>query len=275
MFGSTWYYGTLRKYIILFGTLFNNIYINRQLTNGETVQTIRVPLTYSPKEKMLARLKGDPNLNRPVAMHLPVMSFEILGMEYDPSRKLNTVNKFVNVKSPDKSQQKFQYNPVPYNIEFNLSIMVKNAEDGNRILEQILPYFTPEWTATLNLVPEMGIKLDVPVILNSVDMQDTYEGDFIERRAMTWTLSFILKGYIFGPVKKQKIIKFANTNLYISGANNISDDIGNVVYSESIKVSPGLLANGSPTSNAELTISADEITLEDNYGFIIEFDRGL
>ena len=275
MFGATWYYGTLRKYIILFGTLFNNIYINRQLTNGQTVQTIKVPLTYSPKEKMLARLKGDPNLNRPIAMSLPVMSFEIIGMEYDPMRKLNTVNKFVNVKNTDKSQQKFQYNPVPYNIEFNLNIMVKNAEDGNRILEQILPYFTPEWTATVNLVPDMGIKLDIPVILNSVDMQDTYEGDFGERRAMTWTLTFILKGYIFGPTKKQKIIKFANTNLYISGANNISDDLGNITYSESVKVSPGMLANGSPTSNSSLSVSADEITIDDNYGFIIDFDRGI
>ena len=205
MFGSTWYNGTLRKYIILFGTLFNNVYINRQLNSGQIAQTIKVPLTYSPKEKMLARLKGDPNLNRPVAMTLPVMSFEILGMEYDPTRKLNTINKFVNIKNTDKSQQKFQYNPVPYNIQFNLNIMVKNAEDGNRILEQILPYFTPEWTATVNLVPDMGIKLDIPIILDSVDMQDSYEGDFGERRAMIWTLSFILKGYIFGPTKKQKV----------------------------------------------------------------------
>jgi hypothetical protein len=275
MFGSTWYYGTLRKYIILFGTLFNNVYINRQLNSGQLAQTIKVPLTYSPKEKMLARLKGDPNLNRPVAMSLPVMSFEILGMEYDPTRKLNTINKFVNTKNTDKSQQKFQYNPVPYNIQFNLNIMVKNAEDGNRILEQILPYFTPEWTATVNLVPDMGIKLDVPIILNSVDMQDSYEGDFGERRAMVWTLSFILKGYIFGPTKKQKVIKFANTNLYISAANNIADDLGNITYSESIKIKPGLLANGSPTSNSSLSVATDEITLEDNYGFIIDFDRGI
>lgn len=275
MFGATWYNGTLRKYIILFGTLFNNVYINRQLNSGQLAQTIKVPLTYSPKEKMLARLKGDPNLNRPIAMSLPVMSFEILGMEYDPTRKLNTINKFVNLKTADKSQQKFQYNPVPYNIQFNLNIMVKNAEDGNRILEQILPYFTPEWTATVNLVPDMGIKLDIPIILDSVDMQDSYEGDFGERRAMVWTLSFILKGYIFGPTKKQKIIKFANTNLYISAANNIADDLGNITYSESIKIKPGLLANGSPTSNSSLSIATDEITLEDNYGFIIDFDRGI
>jgi len=273
MFNQTWYYGTIRKYIILFGTLFNDVYINRTNADGETVQTLKIPLTYAPKEKMLSRLQGDPTLTRPVAMQLPIMSFEITGMEYDPARKLNTVNRFASLTSSSKDQQKFQYNPVPYNIFLNLNIMVKNAEDGNRILEQILPFFTPEWTTTLNLVPELDIKYDIPVILDSVEMQDVYDGNFTERRTLIWNLSFVLKGYIFGPVKKQKVIKIATTNFKVPTTNTIEQGIGNTATLEYLTVKPGLLANGLPTSNSSLSISVDGITVDDNYGFIIQFEE--
>jgi len=288
MFNQTWYYGTIRKYIILFGTLFNNIYVNREDANGELIQTLKIPLTYAPKEKMLARLQGDPNLNRPFAMLLPAMSFEITGMTYDSTRKLNTVNKFVQAIDADATtKQKFQYNPVPYNINLNLNIMVKNAEDGNKILEQILPYFTPEWSATLNLVPELDIKHDIPIILNTIDIQDVYEGAFIERKTLIWTLSFTLKGYIFGPVRKQSIIKFANTSLYpVARAEDFNDVVGVLptTSAEVVTVQPGVTSNNQPVGidqNGLLTgipasnsIPLDQISANSNYGFIIDFDKG-
>lgn len=288
MFNQTWYYGTIRKYIILFGTLFNNIYVNREDANGELIQTLKIPLTYAPKEKMLARLQGDPNLNRPFAMLLPAMSFEITGMTYDSTRKLNTVNKFVQAIDADATtKQKFQYNPVPYNINLNLNIMVKNAEDGNKILEQILPYFTPEWSATLNLVPELDIKHDIPIILNTIDIQDVYEGAFIERKTLIWTLSFTLKGYIFGPVRKQSIIKIANTSLYpVARAEDFNDVVGVLptTSAEVVTVQPGVTSNNQPVGidqNGLLTglpasnsIPIDQISANSNYGFIIDFDKG-
>lgn len=288
MFNQTWYYGTIRKYIILFGTLFNNIYVNREDASGELIQTLKIPLTYAPKEKMLARLQGDPNLNRPFAMLLPAMSFEITGMTYDSTRKLNTVNKFVQaIDTSATTSQKFQYNPVPYNINLNLNIMVKNAEDGNKILEQILPYFTPEWSATLNLVPELDIKHDIPIILNTIDIQDVYEGAFIERKTLIWTLSFTLKGYIFGPVRKQSIIKFANTSLYpVARAEDFNDVVGVLptTSAEVVTVQPGVTSNNQPVGidqNGLLTgipasnsIPLDQISANSNYGFIIDFDKG-
>lgn len=288
MFNQTWYYGTIRKYIILFGTLFNNIYVNREDASGELIQTLKVPLTYAPKEKMLARLQGDPNLNRPIAMSLPAMSFEITGMAYDSDRKLNTVNKFVQaIDTAATTKQKFQYNPVPYNINLNLNIMVKNAEDGNKILEQILPFFTPEWSATLNLVPELDIKHDIPVVLNTIDIQDVYEGAFIERKTLIWTISFTLKGYIFGPVKKQSIIKIANTSIYpVAREEDFADaiDVLPTTAAEVVTVQPGVTANnlpvgidqnglltGRPASNS---IPIGQISANSNYGFIIDFDKG-
>jgi hypothetical protein len=288
MFNQTWYYGTIRKYIILFGTLFNDLYVNREDANGELIQTLKVPLTYAPKEKMLARLQGDPNLDRPIAMSLPAMSFEITGMSYDSDRKLNTVNKFVQaIDTAATTSQKFQYNPVPYNINLNLNIMVKNAEDGNKILEQILPYFTPEWSVTLNLVPELSIKHDIPVVLNTIDLQDVYEGAFIERKTLIWTLSFTLKGYIFGPIKKQSIIKIANTALYpVAREEDFTDAIDTLptTAAETVKVQPGVTANNKPVGidkNGLLTglpasnsIPIGQISANSNYGFIIDFDKG-
>ena len=199
MFGQTWQHSTLRKYVILFGTLFNNLHINREDSAGETIQTLKIPLSYGPKEKFLARLEGNPQLDREIAVVLPRMAFEMIDLNYDNDRKMGTINKIVATGSDDNSV-KYMYAPVPYNIQFNLYVMTKNAEDGTRIIEQILPYFTPSWTSTVNILPEMNHKIDVPLTLNSVTSEDTFEGDFIQRRAIIWTLSFTMKGQLFGPV---------------------------------------------------------------------------
>jgi hypothetical protein len=269
---STFYHGTIRKYVVVFGTLFNNIYINRVDSTGEQVQSMKVPLSYGPKDKFLARLENDPTFNRP-AMVLPRMAFEISSMSYAADRKLNTVNR--NMKAvADTNKVLYNYMQVPYDIGFTLYIMIKNADDGTRIIEQILPYFTPEWTLTANLIPSLGLNVDLPVVLNNVGMQDTYEGDFINRRAIVWTLDFTMKAYLFGPVKKTGLITLANTNFIVPNLITIDQAIGNtsVTAAERITITPGLTANGTPTANAQASIDRNEIMATDDYGFIIDFE---
>lgn len=262
MFGHTYYHGVVRKYVALFGTLFNDIYINRYDPDTDITQSVKVPINYGPREKVLARVVSDPELNKMPAIQLPRMTFEIASMTYASSRKLNTLGKRYKQDATDSSKLSYQYNPVPYDIGFALSIIVKNADDGANIVEQILPFFTPEWTTTVEIIPEMDLTVDIPVILNSVDVQDDYEGDYVTRRSLIWTLNFTMKAYVFGPVRKSGVIKFANTNIYDSTATPNT-------HLSSIDTRPGLTANGAPTSNAELTVALGEIESSDNYGFII------
>jgi hypothetical protein len=269
MFGHTWYFSTIRKYVILFGTLFNDIHITRTNAAGDTTHLLKVPLSYAPKEKMLTRFENDPNIDRETAVLLPRMSFEMASVTYDSSRKLNTLGKAV-VKDASANKLKYQYNPVPYNFDFTLYVYVKNAEDATKIIEQILPFFTPEWTSTVNLIPEMNITMDIPVTLNNIAIEDTYDGSFKDRRALIWTLNFTLKGYIYGPVKKNAVIKFANTTFYIPTVTNLRDAVGNTSPIDRVTVAPGLDANGNPTSNASISISRDLIEADDDYGFITD-----
>ena len=266
------YFSLIRKYIICFGTLFNNIYITRTDKTGKVKDLIRVPITYGPRDKALARVVEDPNIDRPTAVYpLPMMSFEITGFDYDGSRKLQTVNR-VSVNDTDKNKRKYQYAPVPYNISFQLSILCKNAEDGTKIVEQILPFFTPDWTVTANIIPEMNIKHDIPVILNRVGIEDVYDGNFADRRSMVWTLDFTLKGYLYGPVKTAKVIKYANTQIFVppDTADSISDVEDPVV---TIHIQPGLTANGQPTSNSSISIPVNDIVASDDFGFVIDIDE--
>lgn len=265
----TYNHGAIRKYIILFGTLFNDIYINRKgkTTDEDYVQTLRVPLSYGPKEKFLSRVDGDPSFTRPTAIVLPRMSFEIVDIAYAPDRKMPKVNKIVASNPDDPTRLNFAYSPVPYDINVELSIMTKNADDGTQIVEQILPYFTPDFTATINVLPELDVKYDIPIVLNSVNYTDSYEGDFINRRAIIWSLNFTIKGYIFGPTSKNrgdgKIISLANTSVF---ANVFA-----LSPVEAVTVEPGLLANGAPTTNAAASIDRSLISANSNYAFINDF----
>lgn len=262
MFGHIYYHGVIRKYVALFGTLFNDIHLNRYDAESDFTQTVKVPINYGPREKVLARVVSDPELNRMPAIQLPRMTFEISSMSYANARKLNTLGKRYKQDNTDTSKLSYQYNPVPYDIQFRLSIIVKNADDGANIVEQILPFFTPEWTTTVEIIPEMNFTVDVPVVLNSVNVEDDYEGNFETRRSLIWTLDFTMKAYVFGPVRKSGIIKFANTNIY----NSLSSPNTHLT---SVDTRPGLTANGTPTSDAELTVPISEIESGDNYGFII------
>jgi len=258
MLGRTFYHDTLRKYVILFGTLFNDIWINRPDNAGNVKQSLKVPLSYGPREKFLARIDGidsnrDPQEN-PFSIVLPRMGFEITGFNYAPERKLPTRNNFVTTVTDDNTKKKHVYNPVPYDINFSLSIFVKNTTDGTRIIEQILPFFTPEWTSTIQLVDDapIDIKLDIPLVLTSVSQDDVYEGSFEERRALIWQLDFTMKGVFFGPVYKQEIINLANTQIFdatlyddITLAPDGTDPVLDIAAR--ITNQPGLLANNTPT----------------------------
>lgn len=279
MFSTPFYFSLLRKYVILTGTLFNNIRITRTDSSGNQTSLLKVPITYAPKDKMLARVIQDTAIDRQTAtIPLPAISFEMGKMVYDGTRKLNTIGK-VSVKDvTSASKFKYQYNPVPYNIEFKVYIYAKNAEDGTKIIEQILPYFTPDWTTTVNLIPEVEVTMDIPIILNNISYSDNYDGDFKERRAIIWTLDLELKGYLYGPVKKSNIIKFVNTNFYIPNVDDgkLQTAVGNTAIAEKVTVQPGLTANGDPINyygqpNTSLgTVAYTDIEISDDFGYITQ-----
>jgi hypothetical protein len=275
MFGTTYYHDTLRKYVILFGTLFNDVVINREDNDGNVKHSFKVPLSYAPREKLLARIEGlddeyDPQ-EQPFSVVLPRMGFEITGFQYAAERKLSTINKFVNkTRTNNEDIRNYQYNPVPYDISFTLSIFVKNMTDGTRIIEQILPYFTPEFTTTVQLISDPDITLDVPLILGDISMDDVYEGSFEERRALIWTMNFTMKGFFFGPTKRQSVIKLANTNLYDATLfADITDAKGSITPPiTTINVYPGQYANGAASTDPDNTVDKDQISKEENWGYI-------
>ena len=216
MFGNYFYNESMRRMTIGFGQIFNNIQIKRKDDTGKVIQTIRVPLAYGPKEKFLVRLDQQASLdNREFAITLPRMGFEISSIAYDPTRKLTRVQRFKRVKAnKDGKVLDFNYTPVPYNISYNLYSFTASAEAGLQIIEQILPFFQPDFTVTINAIPTLDIKRDIPIILNSVNYEDTYSGDFTTRRAVIYTLNFTAKTYLFGPSTSQKVIKTVQTDQY-------------------------------------------------------------
>ena len=207
MLGQQFYHETIRSVVVAFGTVFNNIQLVRKDNDGNIKQTLKVPLAYGPRQKFLVRLAEDPDLTKKIAVTLPRIGFEIAQLSYDPSRKLNRVQKFKKVKGANSNRLDTQFMPVPYNIGFQLYILSKQSDDALQIVEQILPFFQPDYTLTINDMADMGIKRDVPIILNSVTYEDNYAGDFQSRRAIIYTLTFTTKFYLYGPVTSSKVIK--------------------------------------------------------------------
>jgi hypothetical protein len=194
------YHEILRKTIISFGNLFNNIEIKHKDSSGNIKSVIKVPFAYGPTQKFLARLEQSPNLNKPVQITLPRMSFEFVGLTYDGSRKVTTTQTFITSTSGVGTDIRKVYMPVPYNMNFELSIYTKLNDDMLQIIEQILPYFQPSYNLTIDLVESIGEKRDVPIIIENISMQDDYENDFTTRRSLIYTLRFTAKIYLFGPV---------------------------------------------------------------------------
>ena len=212
------YHEILRKTVISFGSLFNEIIIKHTDNSNNVSSVVKVPLAYGPTQKFLARLTQSPNLNKPVQITLPRMSFEFTGLTYDSTRKSTTTQYFTAKSVSDGTETKKAYLPVPYNMQFELSIMSKLNDDALQIVEQIIPYFQPAYTMTVDLLNTIGEKRDIPVILENITMQDDYEGDFTTRRVLIYTLRFTAKTYLFGPVSSasKDIIKKATIG-YIAG----------------------------------------------------------
>ena len=264
MFAQQYYHGAIRKYVIAFGNLFNDIIIQRLDVNGNRIQSILVPLAYGPKEKWLVRLVQDPNLDADVAITLPRMGFEITGMSYASSRKLSSTLQNVRLRPSDFSRLDTQFIPVPYDIDFQLSVFVKNADDGAQIIEQILPFFRPEFTTQVNLIPEMQVVVDTPIVLNGVTIEDTYEGDFDTRRALIYNLTFSVKAYLYGPISNSGIIQRAITN-FVDTTTDAEPTI------DRITITPSQFANGSPlfvpSGNTQLSVAIDQISANTDFGF--------
>jgi len=223
MFGTYFYHQTSRKMVVAFGSLFNNIEVRRTDSSDAVTEIIKIPLSYGPKDKMLVRISQDPSLNPKVALTVPRMGFELTSMTYDGARKLNTMGR--NVKKGTTGLKK-QFNPVPYNWDFSLYVFVKNAEDGTQILEQILPFFTPDFTVTMTLISGMTVKMDIPLVLNSVTSEDSYEGDFATRRSIIWTLSFLMKGFLYPSVTDNaKVITSSVVDTHLMSAATAADPI--------------------------------------------------
>ena len=293
MFGTYFYHQTSRKMVVAFGSLFNNIEVRRTDSSNVVVEVIKIPLSYGPKDKMLVRISSDPNLNPKVALTVPRMGFELTSMTYDGARKLNTVGR--NVKKGTTGLKK-QFHPVPYNWDFSLYIFVKNAEDGTQILEQILPYFTPEFTVTMALVSSMGEKRDIPLVLNSVTSEDTYEGDFATRRSIIWTLSFLMKGFLYPSITDNaKVITTSQVDTHLMSSVTTTDPIyfvseDSTAYSKNYlildsheldastrirmlsELSPEAASAGGTVSRATIEVKTADAIDDDDFGFSETFE---
>ena len=218
MFGEHFYHKQIRNTVIAFGTIFNNIHIKRLDSSGNPLQSLKVPLSYSPKEKFIARLDQQSSLtgsDSSVAITLPRMAFDITGYAYDPTRKLNKNQKRgVVTTNADTTKLNTQYSPVPYDVSFELNIFTANSDDGLQIIEQILPYFQPDYTVTMIESRTMDTKRDIPFILESVDYSDSYTGDLTSSRRIEYTLNFTAKIYLYGPISTSAIIKTVSADLY-------------------------------------------------------------
>lgn len=270
IFGNHFYHRITRKIVVAFGSLFNEIQLVRYNKTGTTeLERVTVPIVYAQKEKFYNRIKGDPNLLKSIQMMLPRISFEIIGLEYDPTRKQNSMIRNTNPATATNTTQKTQYAGVPYNYEFSVSIYVRNIEDGWQIVEQILPIFNPDYTLSIDLVSSMGITKDIPIVLNSVgytvDSESSHDDD--TTRVVIFDLLFTAKAMLFGPVTDSKIITRANTNIYGMASNSGKSSYGEEIYVITLQ------NNGFDTfKTGELVWQGDNYEFADVKAEVVEHD---
>lgn len=236
MFGTHFYHQRIRRSVAVFGSLFNNIYVVRKDGNNQVTSQVKVPLSYGPKRKFLERIREQENLDgdTSVAIKLPRMSFEIIAFDYDATRQLSKTNNFNLASTLNTARNKF-YAPTPYNINFQLNIMAKNQDDALQIVEQILPYFNPQYSLTIKPLDDFPtIKEDTPILLQGVNFSDDYEGILEQRRTMVYTLDFIMKINMYGPIRETEIVRSVETNLGFKQGGLADSD----VIFETVTVTP-------------------------------------
>ena len=203
MFGTTFYHGTTKKLIIAFGSVFNNIHVQRMEADGTLIKDIQVPLAYESRKKYLARLIQDSKKNRQV----PRMGFIMTGMTADYSRSPNQMNEYKFNQAANPNKATIMYTPIPYNYTFSLDVYVDYMDDGLQIIEQILPYFQPDFNVVIEEIPALELKRDIPIELTGLNLSDEFEGDFSEQRIVNWSLDFIVKGWLYPPIREQEIVE--------------------------------------------------------------------
>lgn len=257
------YHSHIRRYVIVLGTLLNNIKIDRvNKETGNLEKRFLVPVSYGPGEKWIARLNQQTDdLKQTPAIVLPRISFEMLQMTYDGTRKIPSLEAYK--KNKDLYEFLSANPPAPYNMIFTVTILSKYTEDGAKIIEQILPYFKPEWTSHVKLIDDIDLVMDIPVILNGVTSEELYEGQFEERRVIQWTLDMTMKGFFFGPTQEKKIIKFIDLNFYPEMPDKDP-------MSEEWNVRAGMTDDRKPTTDPSQSIAWQLIDFEDPWDFAIE-----
>lgn len=269
------YNSTIRKYVALFGTYFNQLEVRRTSTDGTLNQRQIVPISYGPYQKILARLDQDPNIQggasfdaqgnvaagQPYAMTLPRMAFELTSFTYDTERKVAPTRKIrKTVVDENNGGRRFVYAGTPYNMGFSLYIMAKYNEDAVKLLEQILPFFNPEFTSTVRLIEGLE-PIDVPLILSDVQSEDIYEEAFTQRRSILYTLNFNMKGWFFGPERDKEVIRFIDTRY-------ATDTVANTSFEEFQTIQPGMTANNVATSDITQTVDFSLIEFDDDWDYI-------
>jgi hypothetical protein len=258
MLNHEFYHKIIRNTVVGFGTIFNNIELITRDENNNLIKTEKVPLAYGPIQKFLARLRQTPDIDRNFTITLPRISFEMTGISYDPRRKV-APTQYIRSNGDESGSTKKQYMPVPYDIDFTLSVISKNNDDVLQIVEQILPFFQPQFTITMNLIPEMNEKRDIPIILNNISFKDEYEDDMFTRRTIIWNLDFTVKTYLYGPVETAKIIKKSIENINIGTPETSGRALQ---YS----VSPKALEDKN-NDGVINTIDDNLLNADDNFGF--------
>lgn len=253
LYSKFYYNEVIRKYVVAFGSLFSNIHVVRKNSERAEIQREIVPLTYAPKEKFIQRLLQDKNEDTKVAIKLPHLAFEINNFQYDTERKI-TSKRRISQNDPNNTSKSFFYNPVPYNFDFSLYLFTKTQEEGLQIIEQIAPFFTPDYTLTLKLTTLDEYKQDIPITLTSITNEDSYEGSFEERRSIIWTLTFVLKGYLIGPMRQQSRV------LSSSVSSILVDNIEQAIIAEERKT----FTEVSASTNIGNTTTFDDYISFDN-----------
>ena len=256
------YHEVFRRTIIAFGSIFNNISIKHTDSSGEVQSVIKVPLAYGPTQKFLARLEQSPDPSKPVQMTLPRMSFEMTGIQYDAQRKVTTTQTFTSKSVDDGTITKKAYMPVPYNMNFELSIMSKLNDDVLQIVEQIIPYFQPAYNITINLLNDVNEKRDIPIVLENITMQDDYEGDFTTRRVIYYTLRFTAKTYLFGPITTATKDIIKKSTISISSGEVSGSTKREVVYSSEARATKNY--TGTVLTNLAKDITTTDTLIEVN-----------
>ena len=269
MLGTQFYNEAVRKTVISFGTLFNNIEL-KKIVNGQVMEVEKVPLAYGPKQKFLYRLQGNPVDGRKVAITMPRLYFEMTGIDYDSGRKTPAITKTKAVVNPNSEEAakevRTQYVPVPYNIGFEVGILAKSQDDGLQILEQILPFFQPSFSMSIKFIPDMDEVKDVAVVLNSVDFDDDWEDDFTTRRSLTYTMQFTAKTWIYGPYTKADVIRKARV-IETIGDKNVNKR--NLELSYTPKAKTDINQDGSiDAADDALVTAADDFGFNEGIEFL-------